>query len=186
MAFLKKAKEQAPDEKQPLNGSQPQEELDEEAEAPVAEDTEDADEEGSDWPDSLAEPQQAELEAAVTMLYDVLYKNPQTGKAVLDQLIADEDPQMQAEATARAVVLVLTQLDSKLDLSNEVVPYALAIVADRVMELGAEVKGMKFEDNDILAILSAAAQGAAAAMGGGQEGQQADPAAQPPGPTTVQ
>src|SRR5688572_22641948 len=107
-----------------------------EQEAPEGE--EDAEEGGSDWPEALPEQMQDQFESAVTMLYQVLYKNPETSRAVLDQIIVDEDPQMKAEGAARACVLLVQQIDEKLDLANEVMPYFITTVVDRLIELATK------------------------------------------------
>jgi hypothetical protein len=144
--------------------------------APEAEEA--GDEEGSGWPEHLPEDQQDAFESAVTMLYDVLYKNPQTSKAVLDQVIADEDPQIRVESVARASVLLVQQVDAKLNLPEEIIPYFIATVVDRLIELAEKVKKAAFDDNDTLAALAATAEGVRALFA---PEQGADPAApQPP------
>lgn len=137
---------------------------------------------GSDWPDHLPPEEQDNFERAVTMLYDVLYKNPDTGKAVLDQLVADAEPQIKVEAAARAVVLLVQQIDAKLNLSNEVMPYFLVTVVDRLLELATKVKKVAFDEKDTMAVLSAAADGVQALFGdqGGQPPEQGAAPAQPP------
>lgn len=137
---------------------------------------------GSDWPDHLPPEEQDNFERAVTMLYDVLYKNPDTGKAVLDQLVADQEPQIKVEAAARAVVLLVQQIDEKLNLSNDIMPYFLVTVVDRLLELATKVKKVAFDEKDTMAVLSAASDGVQALFGdqGGQPPDQGAAPAQPP------
>jgi hypothetical protein len=155
----------------------------EEVEAPATEEPEAPEgEEGdseSDWPAHLPPEQQDAFEAAVTMLYDVLYKNPETNKAVLDQLYNDEDPAMKVEGAARAAVLLVQQIDEKLNVPEEVMPYFIATVADRVIEL-AETKGIPFDDTDTMATLAATADGVRGLFGGEEGGEQPPVEGQPP------
>ncbi len=166
MAVLKEAQAQA---EEPV-AEEP------EVEAPAAEEPETPEkgEDGSDWPDHLPEEQQAAFESAVTMLYDVLYKNPETGKAVLDQIIVDDEPTVKVEGVARACVLLVQQIDEKLDVKNEVMPFLITTVVDAVIELAEKVKKVQFDDNDSMAALSATADGVRALFGGEEE--QAPPA----------
>ncbi len=191
MGMLKQAREAAPAQEEPEAEAPPTDEPEDGSpepagEAPEPEETDTSDDgteggdaPGSDWPDQLPPEEQDNFERAVTMLYTVLYKNPDTGKAVLDQLVADEEPQVKVEAAARAVVLLVQQIDAKLNLSNEVMPYFLVTVVDRLLELATKIKKVKFDEKDTMAVLSAASDGVQALFGD-QGGEQQAPGAAPP------
>ena len=95
--------------------------------------------------------EQAEYERAVGALYAMLYTNEGTSKAVLDMI----QPNNKVDSIAKAAVLIIQQLDDKLDLDEAVIPQLVMDVPDELIEIGERAKGMTFSDGELQAILGA-------------------------------
>lgn len=162
MGMLNKAKTEAA----PVEAEEP---VEEEAAEPAPHAEPDADEAGGpsdndednegggeDMPASL----QPEYKRFVTALYQVLYQNEQTSRNVLDTL--DPSDQGKIESVAKTTMIVLHQLDQKLNLQGDVIPYALLTIVDRLTELLERAKGVKFSDEEVMQTCAAAFEGAKA------------------------
>lgn len=161
----------------PPDGTAPDSEEASESPEGAGEDDESAEgEEGG-----LSDAQMQEYQKAVQALHVVLYKNEQTGRAVLSQL----SPQDKVGSLARCAVLIMQQLDKKLNFSDAIIPLMIITVVDRLLELADRVKKIKFSDQESAAVVNAVSQGVKAlygsAAGNGPEPQTPpQPGAAPP------
>jgi hypothetical protein len=182
MGFLKNGSK-PPEEEAP-----PVEEMpDEEVEAPADEDTESQEEAApgdvADWPGGIPPEQQDALESALTVLHTVLYKNPKTQKAVLNQLVGlEEQPASAGESVAKASVLILQQIHAKQPMQPEVLSFMVPATVSRLLELAERVKGLKLSPEDLAVAYQGAAQGVDQVLKGSQQ----PPAPNAPAPPTVQ
>lgn len=139
---------------------------------------------GGEWPSSLPEDQQDTLEAALNLVQTVLYKNPKTSKAVLDQLVEGPENHMQAQAVGRAALLLIQQVNQRIPLQPEVAMYLAPAVVNRLVELAERVKKIKFSEEDLMVAFQGVAQGVSAVFksGGAPAAEQgvAAPAEQAP------
>jgi hypothetical protein len=153
----KTEKAPAPEEEEAAAPAAPEPDGDEGASSPKEasdDDGDEGDEGGEDMP-SVLEP---EYKRFVTALYQVLYQNEQTSRNVLDTL--DPSDQGKIESVAKTTMIVLHQLDSKLNLQGDVIPYAILTIVDRLIELLERAKQAKFSEQEIMLACSAAFDGA--------------------------
>lgn len=99
--------------------------------------------------------EQAEYERAVTALHTVLYENEGTSQGIVDML----QPEDKVGSTAKAAILVIQQLDEKLDMGETVIPEITLDVADRIIELAERGKGMEFSEKETQAVVGATWEG---------------------------
>lgn len=152
MGMLNKAKESAPPvaEDEPAESAEP-------TEAAVPPEEEGVpDEGGEDMPASL----QPEYKRCVAALYQVLYQNDQTARDVVGSL--DPSPEGKVESVARTAMLLMNQLEEKLNMQGEVIPYMLLTVVDRLVELMERAKQTAFSEEELMAAAAAAFEGAKA------------------------
>jgi hypothetical protein len=157
MGMIDKAKTEkapVPEEEEAAAPAAPEPDGDEGASSPKEASDDDGDEGGEDMP-SVLEP---EYKRFVTALYQVLYQNEQTSRNVLDTL--DPSDQGKIESVAKTTMIVLHQLDSKLNLQGDVIPYAILTIVDRLIELLERAKQAKFSEQEIMLACSAAFDGA--------------------------
>lgn len=109
---------------------------------------------GEDMPASM----QPEYKRCVTALYQVLYQNEQTSRNVLDSL--DPSDRGKIESVAKTTMLIMHQLDEKLNMQGDVVPYVLLTIVDRLIELLERAKKVKFSDEEVMQTCAAAFEGA--------------------------
>ena len=114
---------------------------------------------GGDEP--ATEDEQREYERAVKALGTVLYENEQTSDAVAKQL----DPGEKVGGVAKASMLVLTQIDQKLDLDEVVIPQFAQEVVDRVIDLYENIHGEEFAEQETAAAMGATWEGLMEAYG---------------------
>lgn len=163
MAFLKETRGAAEAEEAPPEESAPQEE------SASGE---------SDWPSGLPEDQQDKLESALKLLHTILYQNPETSKAVLDQLTPSDEPGVQAESIGRAALLLIQQINERIPLDPPVAMYLAPATVSRLVELADRVKKMKLSEEDLSVAFNGVAQGIQSVFqGGGQPPEQAQPVA---------
>lgn len=124
---------------------------------------------------------EAEFTRAQTALYTILYQNEKTSRSALDLL----HPNDKVGSVARTAVMILQQLDKKLQLSNEVLPLVIIVTADRLIELGTRAKQMTFTPEETKGVLEATMHGAQTLFGAGAPDQGADAPAPGAAPGSV-
>jgi len=113
-------------------------------------------------PDSEAtEDEQREYERAMNALGKVLYENEKTSDAIVKQL----DPGEKVGGVAKASMLVLTQIDEKLDIDEVVIPQLAQDIVDRVIDLYENVNGDEFSEQEATAAMGATWEGLMEAYG---------------------
>jgi len=171
MAMLSKAKAQVPEEQET-----PEDEAAEAPEEQQAEEdagTEQPMEEGADVDTPATDPaeesaegglsdqQLGEYQKAVDMLHNVLYKNEATGRAVLAQI----NEQDKVGSLARAGVLIIQQLDKRLNFSDPIIPLVIITVVDRLLELADRVKKLAYSEQESAQVVQAVTAGTKALYG---------------------
>jgi len=120
---------------------------------------------GASGPGPKEEPatpeEQAEYERAVKALETVMYGNDQISRAIVDQLNAEN----KIDSVVKASLLLLKQLDEKLNFDQVIIPQLVQEIADRVVEMAERVKDIEFSDKDIQAVIGATWEGAMAIYG---------------------
>ena len=118
---------------------------------------------GADQP--ATEDEQREYERAMKALSTVLYQNEKTSNAVIKQLTPGE----KIGGVAKASMLVLTQIDTKLDLDEVVIPEFTQEIVDRIIDLYENVHGEEFTDQETAAAMGATWEGLMEAYGVDEE-----------------
>jgi hypothetical protein len=109
--------------------------------------------------------EQEEYDRAMDALYQVLYNNDKTSKAVADQLNA----QNKVDSVARAGILIIKSLDERISMDEEIIPQMTREVADSLIEM-AEAKGIpEFSESEAKAVLGATWEGVMAVFGMSKE-----------------
>lgn len=133
-------------------------------EAPEADAREDEDAEEGD----IATPEeQAEYERGLAGIYNALYKNERASQAVVDMV----QPEDKVGSTVKAVILLVTQVDKKLQLDEVVIPQLTEDAVDRVMELAEASKKIQYSDKEQQAVLGAAFEGVLQVFGDAESAQ---------------
>ena len=174
MGYLKEQESQAaaPAEAAPEEEAAPKSEA-----APAEQSAEATPRAASDWPSTLPEPQQDQLEQALGFLHQILYKNPQATQGVLKQLQDDGSEGAAGKSVALVALTLVQQISEKLKLEPQVVAYLVPATVSRVLEIATQVKKMKVTPDDVTLAFATATQ---------QGGQQPQPgAAQPAAPATA-
>lgn len=99
--------------------------------------------------------EQAEYERAVGALGKVLYEDDETADAVVDQL-REEDP---VGSITKASILLVRQLDDRLDLDENVIAQFTLEVLDRVVELYETKTGQDLPPEEVEKVTAATWEG---------------------------
>lgn len=99
--------------------------------------------------------EQAEYERAVGALGKVMYEDEESSEAILDQL-REEDP---IGSITKASVLLVRQLDDRLDLDENVIAQFTLEVVDRMVDLYQEKTGQPLEDADVEKVVASTWEG---------------------------
>lgn len=99
--------------------------------------------------------EQAEYERAMLALTKVLYANEQTSKAIVDQI----NPEDKVDTTSKAAMLVINQLDQKVDLDEIVVAQITQESVARIIELAETRYNTEYDDREQQAILGTVWEG---------------------------
>lgn len=99
--------------------------------------------------------EQAEYERAVGALGKVMYEDDNTAGAVVDQL-REEDP---VGSMVKAAILLVRQIDDRLDLDENVIAQFTMEVADRVIDLYENKFGTELEEADVEKVAAATWEG---------------------------
>lgn len=161
MAMLKKA--QAASE-----GIPPQEEETNEAPAsPVAPvptegedtgmETEGAPAEGveGEGTETASPEEQQEYERVLGATMTAMYKDPEISKAIVDQL----QPEDKIGSVVKASVLLIKQIDEKVNMDEVVIPQITQDVVDQMIQLAERTKGMQFSEQEMQGALGATFEG---------------------------
>lgn len=106
--------------------------------------------------DTPATPEEnAEYDRALGGLSKILYEDIGTSGAIIDML----QPEEKVGSVAQATIMVLTQMDNKMDLNENVFAELTRETVDRIVDLGEQTKGMAFSDEDVRNALGAAWEG---------------------------
>lgn len=113
-------------------------------------------------PEEEATPEeQANYERALDGLHQILYEDPERSKAIADTL----QPNDKVGSIVKTGVMLIKQLDEKLDLDQNVIAEITVDTADRLMELGEASKDMTFSEKETQAIAGATWEGVMALFG---------------------
>jgi len=101
--------------------------------------------------------EQKEYERAMGALYKIMYEDDSASNSLIGQL----SPEEKVGSVAKASMLLITQLDDKLDFDEAIIAQMTEEVVDRVIELGEAKFGeeMSFTDNESQAALGATWEG---------------------------
>jgi len=105
--------------------------------------------------------EQKEYERAMRALMNVLYENDSTSNAIMQQ-INPEDP---ISSTVKAGVLLINELDKKVDMDENIIAPVTMEVVTRLMELAENRHGIEFQENEGQAIMGATWEGVMTSFG---------------------
>ncbi len=105
--------------------------------------------------------EQAEYDRAMDALGQVLYSNEKISNSIVDQI----DPEDPVGSTAKVSMLLIQQLDQKVDLDEVVVADITQETVSRIMELAEARHGIEYDDRDAQAILGATWEGVSEMFG---------------------
>jgi hypothetical protein len=107
-------------------------------------------------PETEATPEeQQDYERATQVLSKVLYEDERTSEAVLKQL----QPQEKIGSVAKTSMMVIKQIDEKIDLDEVIIPQFTQDVVDRVVDLYENAHGDEFSEQETQAVLGSAWEG---------------------------
>jgi hypothetical protein len=104
--------------------------------------------------EATAEEQQ-EYDYAVSVLGKVLYENENTSEAITKQL----QPQEKVGSVAKASMLVIKQIDEKIDLDEVIIPEFTQDVVDRMIDMYENLHGDEFSEQEAQGALGSAWEG---------------------------
>lgn len=93
--------------------------------------------------------EQESYEEAMEMLYKMMYVDDKTSATILDMI----QPNAKVDSIVKTSVLVIQQLDEKLDLDAAVIPEMVITVPDMLIELAERGKQIQFSEGELKAIL---------------------------------
>lgn len=99
--------------------------------------------------------EEAEYKRSLEALHTVLYANEGTSQAVVDML----QPEDKIGSTVKAGVMLIQQLDEKIDMDESVIAQITMDAADRLIEMGERAKGMQYSEKEAQAVLGATWEG---------------------------
>ncbi len=99
--------------------------------------------------------EQKEMDRALGALTKVLYEDDNTSQSIVDQL----RPEEKVGSVAKATILLVSQLDQRLDFDEVIVPALTQETADRVIDLYENVHGDEFNEQETQRVLGAAWEG---------------------------
>lgn len=106
--------------------------------------------------EEAASPEEEEAyKSALGALHTVLYSNEGTSQAVVDML----QPEDKIGSTVKAGVMLIQQLDEKIDMEESIIAQITMDTADRLIEMGERAKGMEFSEKESQAVMGATWEG---------------------------
>lgn len=109
--------------------------------------------------------EQAEYERAMKAVATVLYSNEGMSNSIVDQV----DPADKVSSTAKVSMLLIQQLDQKVDFDEIVVAEVTQEVVARVIELAEARHSMQYGDDEMQVILASTWEGVSEMFGGTDE-----------------
>lgn len=110
----------------------------------------------TDFKEEQATPEeQKEYERAMNALVKVLYSNDKTADAVVDQVQIED----RVGSTSKALILLIQQLDEKIDMDESVVAQITQEATARLMELVETRHGIQYGDRETQVIMGAVWEG---------------------------
>lgn len=120
-------------------------------------------------PEEDASPEeQQEYQRAMQALSQILYANDKTANAIVDQI----DPQDKIGSTSKVNMLLIQQLDQKINMDESIVAQMTQEVTERVMELAEARHDIKYSEREAQVILGATWEGVAQMFGANAESVQ--------------
>jgi hypothetical protein len=113
--------------------------------------------------------QQAEYERAMKALAQVLYQNDKMASAMVDQIVPDD----KISSTTKASLMLIQQMDEKLQMDESVVAQFSVEVVERLTELAEARHNMEYGDRELQVIMGAVWEGVQAMFGMEQQDAEA-------------
>lgn len=110
--------------------------------------------------------EQAEYERAMRALSQVLYQNDKIAQAMVDQIIPDD----KVGSTTKASLLLIQQLDEKLQMDESVVAQISVEVVERLSELAEARHNMQYGDRELQVIMGSVWEGVQQMFGMDEQG----------------
>ena len=99
--------------------------------------------------------EQKEYEKAIDALHQILYEDEERTEGVLQML----NPEDKIGTTVKTTIMLLKQMDERLDLNENIVAELTVDIADRLIELGETAHDMSFSEKETQAVAGAAWEG---------------------------
>jgi hypothetical protein len=99
--------------------------------------------------------EQAEYERAMKALAQVLYQNDKMAAAMVDQIIPDD----KIGSTTKASLMLIQQMDEKLQMDESIVAQFSVEVVERLTELAEARHNMEYGDRELQVIMGAVWEG---------------------------
>lgn len=112
-------------------------------------------EDGFKWQQQATPEEQQEYERVMQAISTALYDDDKTFEAVNQMLQSGEDP---VQAVVKATILVITEIDKKIDIPDVVLPQLPSTVFDMILEIGTKAGVLNLTDEQVKAGVSAAQQ----------------------------
>lgn len=117
------------------------------------------------WEQPATEEEQQAYEEVVAKISDTIYNNDQAF-AGIEKMLQGPDP---VDSLARATVLLITEIDKKIDIPEYVLPQLPFIVFDMLNEIGTKAGFFELDDQQIKTGLGAAQETLLRAYGFSEE-----------------
>jgi hypothetical protein len=122
--------------------------------------------EGVEIAEEQATPEeQQEYERAMKAVSDVLYSNEKLSNSIVDQI----NPENMVDSTAKVSMLLIQQLDEKVDFAEVVVAQVTQEIVSRIIELAEARHQIEYGEDEMQVILSATFEGVGEMFGGMDE-----------------
>jgi hypothetical protein len=99
--------------------------------------------------------EQGEYEQALAAMHIVMYGNEKSSDKIVDMLQAED----KIGSTAKAGMMVISQLDAKLDLNEDIIAELTGDVANNMVELAEQGKGFQYSEKELQAVLGSTWEG---------------------------
>lgn len=98
--------------------------------------------------------EQQDYDRAVAALMKILYKDDKTHAAIMQKI----DPNNPGKSITELTVLLITELDQRLDIMETVIINLIPEVVDRLVELAEKSGRIQIEDREVMRIAGAASE----------------------------
>lgn len=113
--------------------------------------------------------EQAEYKRAISALTEVLYGNDDTSDSVVKAL--RDTPRSKIDPIVKISLLVIQQIDEKIDLDEAVIAQFTADVVDRLIEISEVRYKTKYSDKEMQQVLGATWEGVIGLFDGAEQGE---------------